>query len=156
MFHSMGTALFISSCSDDDDSAQGGSSSQGITTVEAIIPEPMLWNTDNTIALYAKKADSEKDLFYTEDSQVSEATFEAVKKAFPTPEEGDYIRAFYPAGKAKEKANAASTPLLAPGTDPTDTQNVLYPERECDERPFVSILLYVRCQCLRERCYQYD
>ena len=121
----LATALFISSCSDDDDSAQGGSSSQGITTVEAIIPEPMLWNTDNTIALYAKKADSEKDLFYTEDSQVSEATFEAVKKAFPTPEEGDYIRAFYPAGKAKEKANAASTPLLAPGTDPTDTQNVL-------------------------------
>lgn len=96
----LATALFISSCSDDDDSAQGGSSSQGITTVEAIIPEPMLWNTDNTIALYAKKADSEKDLFYTEDSQVSEATFEAVKKAFPTPEEGDYIRAFYPAGKA--------------------------------------------------------
>ena len=93
----LATALFISSCSDDDDSAQGGSSSQGITTVEAIIPEPMLWNTDNTIALYAKKADSEKDLFYTEDSQVSEATFEAVKKAFPTPEEGDYIRAFYPA-----------------------------------------------------------
>ena len=121
----LATTLFISSCSDDDDSAQGGSSSQGITTVEAIIPEPMLWNTDNTIALYAKKADSEKDLFYTEDSQVSEATFEAVKKAFPTPEEGDYIRAFYPAGKAKEKANAASTPLLAPGTDPTDTQNVL-------------------------------
>lgn len=121
----LATTLFISSCSDDDDSAQGGSSSQGITTVEAIIPEPLLWNADNTIALYAKKADSEKNLFYTEDSQVSEATFEAVKKAFPTPEEGDYIRAFYPAGKAKEKANAASTPLLAPGTDPTDTQNVL-------------------------------
>ena len=78
----LATTLFISSCSDDDDSAQGGSS-QGITTVEAIIPEPMLWNTDNTIALYAKKADSEKNLFYTEDSQVSEATFEAVKKAFP-------------------------------------------------------------------------
>ena len=52
-------ALFISSCSDDDDSAQGGSSSQGITTVEAIIPEPLLWNADNTIALYAKKALSE-------------------------------------------------------------------------------------------------
>ena len=121
----LATTLFISSCSDDDDSAQGGSSSQGITTVEAIIPEPLLWNADNTIALYAKKADSEKNLFYTEDSQVSEATFEAVKKAFPTPEEGDYIRAFYPAGKAKEKANAASTPLLAPGTDPTDTQNIL-------------------------------
>lgn len=121
----LATTLFISSCSDDDDSAQGGGGSQGITTVEAIIPEPLLWNADNTIALYAKKADSEKNLFYTEDSQVSEATFEAVKKAFPTPEEGDYIRAFYPAGKAKEKANAASTPLLAPGTDPTDTQNIL-------------------------------
>ena len=82
---------------------------QGVITTEAIIPEPLQWNTDNTIALYAKKADSEKTLFYTEDSQVNQATFEAVKKAFPTPQEGDYIRAFYPAGKAKDKANATST-----------------------------------------------
>ena len=118
------TALFISGCSDDDDSTQSGNK-QGVITTEAIIPEPLQWNTDNTIALYAKKADSEKTLFYTEDSQVNQATFEAVKKAFPTPQEGDYIRAFYPAGKAKDKANATSTLLPAPGTDPTDPQNLL-------------------------------
>ena len=106
------TALFISGCSDDDDSTQSGNK-QGVITTEAIIPEPLQWNTDNTIALYAKKADSEKTLFYTEDSQVNQATFEAVKKAFPTPQEGDYIRAFYPAGKAKDKANATSTLLPA-------------------------------------------
>lgn len=120
----LATALFISGCSDDDDSAQGGNK-QGISTVEAIIPEPLQWNTDNTIALYAKKTDAEKNLFYTEDSQVSRATFEAAKKAFPTPQEGDPIRAFYPAGKAKEKVNVTVTLLPAPGTDPTDTQNLL-------------------------------
>lgn len=120
----LATALFISGCSDDDDATQGGNK-QGVITTEAIIPEPLQWNTDNTIALYAKKADSEKNLFYTEDSQVNQATFEAVKKAFPTPQEGDYIRAFYPAGKAKDKANVTGTLLPAPGTDPTDAQNLL-------------------------------
>ena len=119
----LATALFIGGCSDDDDDVQDGNK-QGITT-EAVIPEPLQWNTDNTIALYAKKADAEKTLFYTEESQVSRATFEAVKKAFPTPQEGDHIRAFYPAGKAKEKANVTGTLLPAPGTDPTDTQNML-------------------------------
>lgn len=120
----LATALFISGCSDDDDATQGGNK-QGVITTEAIIPKPLQWNTDNTIALYAKKADSEKNLFYTEDSQVNQATFEAVKKAFPTPQEGDYIRAFYPAGKAKDKANVTGTLLPAPGTDPTDAQNLL-------------------------------
>ena len=120
----LATTLFIGGCSDDDDAAQGGNK-QGITTTEAVIPEPLQWNTDNTIALYAKKADAEKTLFYTEESQVNRATFEAVKKAFPTPQEGDYIRAFYPAGKAKEKANVTGTLLPAPGTDPTDTQYIL-------------------------------
>ena len=120
----LATALFIGGCSDDDDDVQDGNK-QGITTTEAVIPEPLQWNTDNTIALYAKKADAEKTLFYTEESQVSRATFEAVKKAFPTPQEGDHIRAFYPAGKAKEKANVTGTLLPAPGTDPTDTQNML-------------------------------
>lgn len=120
----LATALFISGCSDDDDATQGGNK-QGVITTEAIIPEPLQWNTDNTIALYAKKADAEKNLFYTEDSQVNQATFEAVKKAFPTPQEGDPIRAFYPAGKAKDKANVTGTLLPAPGTDPTDTQNLL-------------------------------
>ena len=120
----LATALFISGCSDDDDATPGGNK-QGVITTEAIIPKPLQWNTDNTIALYAKKADSEKNLFYTEDSQVNQATFEAVKKAFPTPQEGDYIRAFYPAGKAKDKANVTGTLLPAPGTDPTDAQNLL-------------------------------
>lgn len=120
----LATALFICGCSDDDDATQGGNK-QGVITTEAIIPEPLQWNTDNTIALYTKKADSEKNLFYTEDSQVNQATFEAVKKAFPTPQEGDYIRAFYPAGKAKDKANVTGTLLPAPGTDPTDAQNLL-------------------------------
>lgn len=120
----LATTLFIGGCSDNDDAAQGGNK-QGITTTEAVIPEPLQWNTDNTIALYAKKADAEKTLFYTEESQVNRATFEAVKKAFPTPQEGDYIRAFYPAGKAKEKANVTGTLLPAPGTDPTDTQYIL-------------------------------
>lgn len=120
----LATALFIGGCSDDDDDVQDGNK-QGITTTEAVIPEPLQWNTDNTIALYAKKADAEKTLFYTEESQVSRATFEAVKKAFPTPQEGDHIRAFYPAGKAKEKANVTGTLLPAPGIDPTDIQNML-------------------------------
>ena len=142
----LATTLFIGGCSDDDDAAQGGNK-QGITTTEAVIPEPLQWNTDNTIALYAKKADAEKTLFYTEESQVNRATFEAVKKAFPTPQEGDYIRAFYPAGKAKEKANVTGT-LCPPRYRPYRYSIHTYPKRKCHNRASFCFLLYVWCQHL--------
>ena len=142
----LATTLFIGGCSDNDDAAQGGNK-QGITTTEAVIPEPLQWNTDNTIALYAKKADAEKTLFYTEESQVNRATFEAVKKAFPTPQEGDYIRAFYPAGKAKEKANVTGTLLPAP-VPTLPILNTYLPKRKCHNRASFCFLLYVWCQHL--------
>ena len=115
---------FIGGCANDENLEQNGDK-KGVITVEAIMPAPLKWGNDDAIAVYTKKADSGKYLFYTESPQSNQATFEAAKTALPTPVEGDYIRVFYPAGTAKDKANSTLKALLAPGTDPSNPECVL-------------------------------